>query len=135
MNFCPSRSTSIYSRVREVLGMLLGVFFCMRFFLEQSNEMILVKNAVHLFSYQYSGMEIYCLFEKVQASDVYLNVFYKTSGFIPHGPRNHNYGKIFIDLINNPFALYITSLEIYSRLYFNLLKDVTDFVSFNYFFS
>ena len=107
--------------------------FCTKLFLEQSNEMILVKNAVLLFSYQCSGMEVYSPFEKVQTSDVYLNVFYKTSDFISHGPKNHNYGEIFNELINHPFALYISYLEIYSRLYFNLLKDVTDFVSFNYF--
>ena len=105
--------------------------FCTMFFLEHSNEMILVKNAVHLFLYQCSGMEVTSLFEKVQVSDVYLNVFYKTSDFISHGPKNHNYGEIFTDLINNPFALHISYLEVYARLYFNLLKDVTQFVSFN----
>ena len=107
--------------------------FCTKFFLEHCNEMILVKNATHLFSYQCSNMEVHSLFEKVQTSDVYLNVFYKTSDFISHGPKNHNYGEIFIELINNPFAFYISYLEIYSCLYFNLPKDVTDFVVFNCF--
>ena len=72
--------------------------FCTSFFLEQSNEMILLKNAGYLFSYQCSSMEIYYLFEKVQTSDVYLNVFYKTSDFISYSPKNHNYGEIFIAL-------------------------------------
>ena len=85
--------------------------FCTRFFFEHSNEMILVKNAVHLFSYQSSGMEVHSLFQKVQVSDVYLNVFYKTSDFNSHGQKNHNYGEIFTDLINNPFALHISYLE------------------------
>ena len=95
--------------------------------------MILVKNAVHLFSYKCSDMEVHSLFEKVQVSDICLIVFYKNSNFISHSPKNHNYGEMFTDLINNPFALHISYLDIYSRLCFNLLKDVTEFVSFNYF--
>ena len=109
--------------------------FCTRFFLEHTTDMVLVKNAVHLFSYQFSHIEVNCLFQKVRTSDIFLNVFNETSDFVSHGPTDQSYGEVFIDLINNPFALHITYLEIYSRVYFNLLKDVTEFVSLNYFFS
>ena len=107
--------------------------FCAMFFLKNFNEMIIVKNATHLFSYQCSNLEVHSLFKKVETSDVYLNIFYKTSDFISQGPKNHNYGEIFADLVNNPFSPYVSCFKFYSRLYFNLLKNVTDVVTFNFF--
>ena len=91
--------------------------FCTRFFLENCDETILIKMQ-HICSHTNVPTWkciLYSLFKKVQTSDVYLNIFYKASDLISHGPKNYNYGEMFTELINNPFSL-------------NILKDVTDFV-------
>ena len=109
------------------------VQFLYDIFVENVDEMNLIKYGAHLFSYNCLMFEVYSLFEQVQTSDVHLNIFDRTSYFISHGPKSNNYGEIFCELINNPFALYISYLEIFCRVYFNLLKDVTEIVMFNYF--
>ena len=107
--------------------------FCTIFFVENVDEMNLIKYTAHLFSYNCSMFEVYSLFEQVQTSDAHLNILYKTSYFISHGPKSNNYGEMICELINNPFALYVFYLEIFCHVYFNLLKDVTEIIMFNYF--
>ena len=42
--------------------------------------------------------------------------------------RTGNYGEIFFEIANNLFGVYIVYLQTYFRVFFNLLKPVTEVI-------
>ena len=79
---------------------------CTNLFVVNCEEISLIEYATHLYSYNCSSYDAFSLFEQVQTSDVWLNIYYKTGDFINVDQNKDNYGDIFFDLINNPFSLF-----------------------------
>lgn len=53
--------------------------------------------------------------------------------FLGHNTRFENLGEIFKEIANNPFGLYVIYLEIFLRVCFNELEQITDKIVFNCF--
>ena len=68
-------------------------------------------------------LPIYNFFQQVNTKVVVLNIYYLVGDNVEK--RTENFGEIFYKVANNPFRLYIFYLEIYFRVYFNLLKAAT----------
>ena len=49
-----------------------------------------------------------------------------------HFLKTENFGEIFFEVANNLFVLYIVYLQIYFRIFFNLLKPVTELIADKY---
>ena len=72
------------------------------------------------------------LFDQVKATDVYLNLHYQAGDFLRHDPAK-NHGRLFKEIVNNSFSLYVVYLEVFFRVYFNSLKEITQIMLANYF--
>ena len=107
---------------------------CTRFDVENKSMMILLRSTVTFSSFLTADFDINKIFSEVKKSIAYVNVFYKTSDFIHHGPERVKFGETFRELIDKRFALYVLYFEVSFRMYFNELKSETDFLIFTYFF-
>ena len=63
--------------------------------------------------------------EQVNARSVVLNLNYLVGENIDNGRMTENFGEIFFEIANNPVGVYIFYLQIYLRMFFNLLRLVT----------
>ena len=72
------------------------------------------------------------LMEQVNGRSV-LNLYYLVGEYAGNGNRTENFGKIFFENANSPFGVYIFYLQVCLRMFFNLLKPVTEKVVENYF--
>ena len=45
-----------------------------------------------------------------------------------YSPKTKQFGEVFYKLANGPFGVYILYLQIYLRMFFNLLKPITEVV-------
>ena len=107
---------------------------CTRFYVENKSMMILLRSTVTFSSFLTADFDINKIFSEVKKSIAYVNVFYKTSDFIHHGPERVKFGETFRELIDKRFALYVLYFEVFFRMYFNELKSETDFLIFTCFF-
>ena len=62
---------------------------------------------------------------EVDTKSAVLNLYYLVDDFRSTKP----FGELLIELANNSFGLYIVYLQIYSRVFLNNLRDVTDFIT------
>ena len=70
--------------------------------------------------------------EQVNARSVVLNLNYLVGENIDNGRMTENFGEIFFEIANNPVGVYIFYLQIYLRMFFNLLRLVTEKVVDNF---
>ena len=70
--------------------------------------------------------------EQVNVRSVVLNLYYLVGEYIGNGKWTENFREIFFEIANNPFGVYISYLKIYLRMFFNLLRLVTEKVVGNY---
>ena len=70
--------------------------------------------------------DIFHLMKYLNSRYVVLNIYYLVGNYVSHLTKNFN--EIFSEIANTPFALYVLFVEIYLRMYFNLLKSFTDIV-------
>ena len=79
------------------------------------------------------GSHICSIFSDVKTKFVHLNVYYKASDFINHGPECVNFGALFEDLVDKLFFCFVEYNQIFVRIFFNQMKLISDFITFNYF--
>ena len=65
----------------------------------------------------------------LNACSVVLNLYYLVENY---GGRTDNFNEIFTEIANAPFAVYILFVQIYLRIYFNMVKPITEIVTENY---
>ena len=65
----------------------------------------------------------------LNACSVVLNLYYLVGNY---GGRTDNFNEIFTEIANAPFAVYILFVQIYLRIYFNMVKPITEIVTENY---
>ena len=70
--------------------------------------------------------------EQVNARSVVLNLYYLLEESASNGKWTENFGEILFEIANNPFGVYIFYLQINLRMFFNLLRSVTEKVVDNY---
>ena len=56
---------------------------------------------------------------------VVLNIYHLVGTY---SSKTENFGEVFYELANGPFGVYILYLQIYLRIFFNLLKPITEVV-------
>ena len=56
---------------------------------------------------------------------VVLNIYHLVGTY---SSKTENFGEVFYELANGPFGVYILNLQIYLRIFFNLLKPITEVV-------
>ena len=95
--------------------------------------MVLLKNTTVISKLNITHCDSKELFQNVNKTLGYPNIFYKASDFIKHCPEHVNFGECFVELIDKPFVFYILNFEIFLGVYFNSSKVVSDFVVFNYY--
>ena len=66
--------------------------------------------------------DILHLMKYFNARYIVLNIYYLVGNYISHLTENFN--EIFSEIANTPFAVYVLFVQIYLRMYFNLLKPV-----------
>ena len=94
--------------------------------------MALIKDTTMLRYWEVLDKDSSRIYSNKKTRFAHLNVYYKTSDFIKHGPENNNYGESFKDLIDKPFACFIHFNQIFVRVFLNQLKLVSNFVIHNY---
>ena len=73
--------------------------------------------------------------DQVKTRSVALNLYYSVGDYARNDiMRIENFGEIFFEISNNSFGVYIVYLQIYFRVFFNLLKSVTEVLIDNYLF-
>ena len=85
-------------------------------------NVVLTKNSI-------DNLLICNLMEQLKTKAIVLNLYYMVGEYI----RNdiiitENFGEIFFEVANNPFGVYIFNNEINLRVFFNLLKPVTEVI-------
>lgn len=65
----------------------------------------------------------------VNANAVVLNIYYLVGEY---QSKNENFGKVSFKIGNNSFVVYVFYVQTYLRMFFNLLKVVTEMVIDNY---
>ena len=75
------------------------------------------------------NLDIYDLMKYLNACSVVLNLYYLVGNY---GGRTDNFNEIFTEIANAPFAVYILFVQIYLRIYFNMVKPITEIVTENY---
>ena len=104
---------------------------CTGFYVYSNTIMNLIKSATAL---NYIQMrDISSVFCNIKNKHIDLNVYYKASDFINHGPECVNFGAVFKDLIDKPFARFVEYSQIFVRIFLNQMKLISDFIIFNYF--
>ena len=73
------------------------------------------------------------LLSQVKVKSFGLNLYYQVGDFLQYDLASENFGKMFLEIANNGFGLYEMYLEIFSRVYFNELKQITEIILFNIF--
>ena len=85
-------------------------------------NLLLQKNPLKLYS-------VGELMETVSANTIVLNIYYLIGEY---QSKAENYGELFFEVANNSFGVYIFYVQIYLRMFFNLLKPGTEMVIDNY---
>ena len=106
---------------------------CTRFYVCSNTIMRLINNTIAIDYLQLQEFEISDIFSGIKSRHVDLRVYYQISDFINRGPESANFGSIFKDLIDPPFACFILYAEVFVRTFFNQMRDISDFIILNYF--
>ena len=65
--------------------------------------------------------------DQVKTNYLILNIYYVVGDYKEnHFLKTENIGEIFFEIANNLFGLYVVYLQDYFRVFFNLLKPVTE---------
>ena len=64
--------------------------------------------------------------ERVNSRPIVLNLHYLVEEYAGNGKWNENFEEILFEIANNPLSVYIFYLHVYLRMFFNLLKPVTE---------
>ena len=78
-------------------------------------------------------MPIATLMDQVKTNYAILNLYYVVGNFKEINLlKIENFGEIFIEAANNSFGLYVVYFKTYVRVFFNLLKPVTELITDKY---
>ena len=77
-----------------------------------------------------NSIENHDIFHLMKYLTAWLNVYYLVGNYVSH--LTENFSEIFSEIANTPFGAYVLFVQIYLRMYFNLLKRVTDIIIENY---
>ena len=72
------------------------------------------------------------MIEQVNVRSVVLNLYYLVGEYVGNGKWTENFGEIFFKIANSQFGVYISYLQIYLKMFFSLLRLVTEKVVDNY---
>ena len=61
----------------------------------------------------------------LNAGSVVLNLYYLVENY---GGRTENFNEIFREIANTSFVVYVLFVQIYLRIYFNIVKPITEIV-------
>ena len=61
----------------------------------------------------------------LNARSAVLNLYYLVGNY---GGRTENFNEIFTEIANTSFAVYVLFVQIYLRIYFNMVKPITKIV-------
>ena len=70
--------------------------------------------------------------EQVNVRSVVINLYYLVGEYAGNSKWTENFGEIFFEIANNPFGVYISYLQIFLKMFFNLLRLITEKVVDNY---
>ena len=102
---------------------------CSRFFADNRD---VAKKVDDKFVITEKGRNLYPvgeLMDLVNANAVVLNIYYLVGEY---QSKNENFGKVSFKIGNNSFVVYVFYVQTYLRMFFNLLKVVTEMVIDNY---
>ena len=70
--------------------------------------------------------------EQVNVRSVVLNLYFLVGEYAGNGKWTENFGEILFEIAKNPFGVYISYLQMYLRMFLNLLRLVTEKVVDSY---
>ena len=105
---------------------------CSRFLVDDSDISSKIDQGFLLSKNSLQHLPICELMERVNSRPIVLNLHYLVGEYAGNGKWNENFGEILFEIANNPLSVYIFYLQIYLRMFFNLLKPVTEKVVENY---
>ena len=66
----------------------------------------------------------------VKSKSVVLNLYYVVADSGKNDiMRTENFGQIFFEVPNNSFGIYVVHLQTYLKVFFNLLKPITELIT------
>ena len=105
---------------------------CSRFFVDDSNIASKIDQRFLLTKNSLQHLPICELMEQVNVRSVVLNFYFLVGEYAGNGKWTENFGEILFEIANNPFGVYISYLQMYLRMFFNLLRLVIEKVVDNY---
>ena len=90
---------------------------CTRFYVYSNIIINLIESTMVLNYIQMRDSDISSVFSDIKNKPVDPNVYYKASDFINHGPECVNFGAVFKDLIDKPFACFVEYSQIFVRIF------------------
>ena len=100
---------------------------CSRIFIKDIDHARKIENYFKVTNKGIEGTSISVLMNETNAKSVALNLFHLIDDFSLAG----KFGKLFVEIANNSFELYILFLQIYFRVFLNALSDITNLVTKN----
>ena len=100
---------------------------CSRIFIKDIDHARKIENYFKVTNKGIESTSISMLMNETNAKSVALNLFYLIDDFSLAG----KFGKLFVEIANNSFELYILFLQIYFRVFLNALSDITNLVTKN----
>ena len=99
---------------------------CTRFFVDDNNLGARIDREFIITYRSISHLPISTLIDQVKTNYLILNIYYVVGDYKEnHFLKTENIGEIFFEVANNSFGLYVVYLQVYFRVFFNLLKPVT----------
>ena len=75
------------------------------------------------------NLDVCELMKYLNARSVVSNLYYLVGNY---GGRTENFQEMFTEVANTPFAVYILFVQVYLRIYFNMVKPITETVIENW---
>lgn len=94
---------------------------CSRIFIKDIEHVREIESYFKVTNKSIEGTLVFTLMSETNAKSIVLNLYYLVDAF----GLAENFSKQFVEIANNSFGIYILFLQIYCRVFFNALSDVT----------
>ena len=101
---------------------------CSRIFIKDIEHVRKIESHFKVTNKSIEDTLVFTLMSETNAKSIVLNLYYLVDAF----GLAENFSEQFVEIANKSFGIYILFLQIYCRVFFNALSDVTGHVTENY---
>ena len=108
--------------------------FCTCFFVDDIDVSFYFDHKFRFKRSNFKDTQVEFLLDCIKRNTFLLSLYYVISDFSKDFYNvNENFGIIFFELANKPFMLYLIYLEVFLKVFFNMMKVISDYLIHMYF--